>query len=348
MQKQWKVAAVEGGSYTDFTSIFRQMALSLSSDGLLSTDFALQSFIFDEKQNWDRLSEQSKNDCIYFVENGLYNAHWDPEKREEIKSSLTKRIVEKKDIDMLWAFGTIGGLDYADSSLGIPILVITPSSPELAGIIGEGEFSNKKNVHVQKERGRAEAEIMMFHDIFKFKNLGVIVDILPENQLAQHYPTVKQMAHELGVNLIECRGDINGSNEKNNYSEYEKCITELSKSAEAVFLPVGNGSDPENFLQQIEPLIKKRIPTFTQNGIDEVRRGALLSLAENDMQDSGAFEAGVVKKIMSGVAPEAISQYYNPPLTLALNLKTARLIEWKPPFEVLIAVDVIYQDIKAD
>ena len=74
--------------------------------------------------------------------------------------------------------------------------------------------------------------------------------------------------------------------------------------------------------------------------------GALLSLSNNNLEQSGIFEAEVAKKIYQGIAPEKISQYYYAPLSLSLNLQTALLIEWKPSFEVLIAVDQVFQNIK--
>lgn len=345
--KQWKVAVVEGGSYRDFISVFRQMTMRLMSEGYLHTDIYLPGFEFDNKNNWEKLSEQTKSQCISFVKDGLYNADWDEDLRQKIKQDLTARIKEKKDIDMLWAFGTVGGLDYADPSLGIPVMVITPSDPETAGIIGPGEFSDKKNVHVQKELGRTETEIKMFHDIFKIRSLGIITDVRPEQQMAQSIPKIRSLAKDLHINLVECQADCNSSDPKRNYAEFSRCMIQLSEIADAVYLTVGGGTDIDNFYSQIKPLIKNKIPTFTQNGIDDVHAGALLSLAELDMRDSGAFEADVVKKIIHGTPPHKISQYYNTPLTLALNLKTARLIEWKPPFEVLIAVDIIFQDINS-
>ena len=71
-----------------------------------------------------------------------------------------------------------------------------------------------------------------------------------------------------------------------------------------------------------------------------------MALSEDDMAESGQFEANVVLEILEGKKPHEISQYYNSPLTLAINLKTASLLDWKPPFEILVAVDTVFQNIE--
>lgn len=344
--KTYKVAVVEGGSYIDFQRVFKHMVRALQSQKLIQGDLLPLDYLFDKDDNYQKLVQSSKGGCIEFVADGLYNAHWQNPERQKILNDLTHRILNTDDIDMLWAFGTNAGIDFAKGNLDIPVLVITPSDPEEAGIISKGEFSNRKNVHVQKEIDRYSSELHMFKNIFNFKTLGTLIDDEPENQVAQAFDVIKDFAQKNNIDLKVCKGDITTDNADIAHQEYSRCILELSQAnVDAVYLTVSTGANLKGFFKQIKPLIEKKIPTFSQSGIYEVRQGSLMALSEDDMVESGQFEANVVMQILNGKKPEEISQYYNAPLTLAINLKTASLLDWKPPFEILVAVDTVFESI---
>ncbi len=346
--KTLKVATVQAGSYSDFQKVFLQTALALSKDGLIRSDLSplTPDFNFDVGDNYLKFAKSTKGGCFEFLEDGFYDGKWDLKLIKQNTEALKKRIKEKGDVDLVWALGTVAGQDFADPSLNIPVMVMTCTDPENSGIIGPGEFSDKKNIHVQKEVDRYKSELQMFYDIFKFKNLGVIFDDNEENLLGQAYPIVKDLSRQLGFNLKICQGPVIDDDKEKAQLAFSKCAKELAKVSDAVYLPMGNGASDSDLFTQIKPLLDKEIPTFSQTGSKEVEMGVLLSLSNNNLEQSGIFEAEVAKKIYQGIAPEKISQYYYAPLSLSLNLQTALLIEWKPSFEVLIAVDQVFQNIK--
>lgn len=345
--KTLKVATVQAGSYSDFQKVFLQTALALSKDGLIRSDLSplTPDFNFDVGDNYLKFAKSTKGGCFEFLEDGFYDGKWDLKLIKQNTEALKKRIKEKGDVDLVWALGTVAGQDFADPSLNIPVMVMTCTDPENSGIIGPGEFSDKKNIHVQKEVDRYKSELQMFYDIFKFKNLGVIFDDNEENLLGQAYPIVKDLSRQLGFNLKICQGPVIDDNHEKAQLAFSKCAQELAKVSDAVYIPMGNGASESDLFTQIKPLLDNEIPTFSQTGSKEVEMGVLLSLS-NNLEQSGIFEAEVAKKIYQGIAPEKISQYYYAPLSLSLNLQTALLIEWKPSFEVLIAVDQVFQNIK--
>ncbi len=342
-----KVAVYQAGSYIDFQKLIRQTVNALAADGYISLkDGALpDDFTFDAGDSYSQLAQSTQGSCIELLPDGLYNGSWQDDKVQSQADALKQRITQKGDVDMIWALGTLGGQLFADSSLGIPVLVMTASDPESTGIIGPGEFSNKPNVHVQKEIGRTRNELTMFYNIFKFKRLGIIIDDDPENWAGQSLPAIEAVSKELGFTLERCIGPVIDQDVKKAQAAYSKCAADLAERADAVYLSLGSGSSPTRFFWQIKPIIDKKIPTFSQTGGSEVERGALLSLSDMDLAESGAFEAQVIEQIYQGKKPEEISQYYYAPLALNLNLQTARLIEWKPDFEILMAIDQVFQTI---
>ena len=346
--KAYKVAVFQAGSYSDFQKVFRQTTLALQRNGFINGELIDRNFLLDKNNSFQKMAQKTHGGCIEFVEDGFYDGYWDHDKAKDLADTLKNRIKSSNDISMVWALGTVAGQMLTDSSLNVPVLVMTPTDPESSGIIGPGEFSNKKNIHVQKEMNRYESELRLFYNTFKFKNLGVIIDDNPINQPGQAVPIIRKLSQELKFNLIECKGPVIGDNHAKTQSAFSTCALNLAANdaVDAVYVPMGNGASPDNFYYQIKPLIDRKLPIFSQTGENEVQMGALMALSNADLQASGEFEARVIERIVKGEKPEMISQYYYAPLNLCLNLETARLIDFKPSFDLLIGVDLVFDRIK--
>ena len=344
--KAFKVAVFQAGSYGDFQKVFRQTTIALQKKDLIKGPLLDPTFTHDKEGVYERFSKDSQGGCIEFVSDGFYNGLWNSEYTQDLANELKERVKNTQDISMIWALGTVAGQLLADSSLGIPVLVMTPTDPERSGIVGPGEFSDKENVHAQKEVNRYDSELRLFYNIFKFEDLGVIIDSNPDNHAGQAVPVIRNLAHEKRFYLIECQGDIIGDDPKLTQSEFSKCAKYLSSQVDAVYIPMGNGASPTNFYEQIKPLLDHKIPVFSQSGESEVEMGALMALSNSDLQASGEFEANVIEQLVQGKKAHEISEYYYAPLNLCLNLESARLIGYKPDFELLVGVDKVYQTIK--
>lgn len=343
--KNMRIAMIQAGVFGDYIKVFRQMTLSLIQRGLVKKETKVtEDFDFNDKASFLELAQGSKGGCIEFLADGFYDGSWIDEQIDATTRDLKRRIKEQKDVDLVLAFGTTAGVNFADSSLKIPVMVVTPTDAESANIIGPGEFSDKKYIHVQKERDRYRSELLMFYDIFKFKKLGVVIDELPENQLAQAYPIILNVAKLKGFTVIPCMGKVFKDAQEGKIDTLKKCGKELAQSADAVYITVGGGTSNELY-DALKPLYQKGIPTFSQQSDTDVARGVLLSLSDSQMREAGIFEANVLEQIYKGVDPQSISQNYYAPLNLAINMHTARLIGWRPDFEVLVAVDKVFQDV---
>ena len=82
-----------------------------------------------------------------FLPDGFYSADWDTGTRETNRTALLERIRERKDVDMLLAFGTWGGQDFADADIDIPVIVASVTNAVEAGIIPSVEDSARDNPH---------------------------------------------------------------------------------------------------------------------------------------------------------------------------------------------------------
>ncbi|MBQ8708670.1 MAG: hypothetical protein IJ523_11340 [Succinivibrionaceae bacterium] len=341
-----RLAVVQKGSYGEFEEIVRAMLKKLARDGFLNLPSNLPAdFKYDDPKVWQALSEASRNSCIAIIGDGLYSSGWDHENWKWDAARLKNRILMDRDIDLLLGMGLATGMEFADPKLGIAVMIADAASPETAGIIGRGEFSDKPNVHVQKYPKRISMAIRNYHNIFKFKNLGMIVDRNEAVRKMQSVDVVAKVANEENFNFHYCIGDIFDAANPLSRKEFIRCRNELKDKIDALFLPIFNGVPRNGFFDYIAPLLEKNVIVISEGDIEEVRKGALVSLVEADHHDSGFFEADVMERIILGARPEAISQYYNTNLAFCLNLKTAKLLRWKPSFELLMSVEYLFDTI---
>ena len=346
--RQVRVVVAQKGPYKKFKDLMRAFFLKLNHDGLLDlpiSDAVSTSFEYDDPAVWEQLAAASAESCVTLLRDGLYNAEWDSLRWEPMAESLQKRLLEKKDVDVVIGIGVAAGLKFADSKYGIPVMIIDASSPEEANIIGPGEFSDKPNVHVQKYPKRIPMSIKTYYDIFKFKNLGMIADTNIDFRNMQSFNAVLNTAKEVGFNLHYCLGDLNNTDVNIGISEFVRCRDEIIDKVDAVFIATVTPVGTHRFCHYIRPFLDKDLVVISEGKLYEVNKGALISLIEEDFDDCGRFEADVFEKIYYGAKPEEISQYYHTNLVFALNLQTAKMVNWKPSFELLMSVGYLFDTI---
>ncbi len=345
-QKQWRAAIFQFGCTVDYLEDLISILSELQQEGLTLKNNPPKlnsSFVLHSSEQFETLSRDTRTDCLHFVPDGFYCARWNENKLQTDGKALLTR-ARNGDIDLILAFGTPAGLFLKQRELNVPSLVIEARSPETTGLSFQGEFSGVKNFHVTKEPNTYRSELNMFYDIFRFKRLGVVMDKDPLNQVAQGRPFIEQIASERNFKLDYCFTDVFTTNTQNAQENFKSCLIQLAQSADAVYLTEHLGIDQEHYHRQLQPLIEAGLPTLDQSGAIAVARGALLATDSLDSSALGHFEADVIKRVMHGEAPENIGQICHVPKLLFLNIKTARAIGWRPPFDVISSADVIYHN----
>ena len=126
-----------------------------------------------------------------------------------------------------------------------------------------------------------------------------------------------------------------------------KCFHELGKKGvDAIYVTQQNGVNMNSLPELVQILNSYHIPTFSQSTSEEVKMGLLLSISQAGYKYVGQFYAETVAKILNGAQPRQIDQLFEDPPKIAINLKTAEIIGYDPPVDVLGAADEIYQEIE--
>lgn len=340
-----RIAYIEGGYYSDYARILAALAQGLAELGIIVNGNApVPENVERTADIWQWLHDHAGGDTVEFVADGYYSAGWEDAVFAEKRAALMTRLVQTKDIDLVLAFGTKAGQAMAADDHTTPVAVLSVTDAVAAGIIPSPDDSGRDHVFAMVEYNRYYREVVLFHDIFHFKRLGIAYEDTDKGRASAALPQIRKAAVDSGFELVTCAATLFSADPGPAVVNLSVCHEKLVREgADAVYLTVNNGMQPESMARILRPLLAARLPTFSQNGVDEVKRGALLSISQVNFSGQGMFAARALANIIRGESPRSQKQRYEEPLSLALNLRTAMQIGWNPSLAVLAAVDEIFQ-----
>ncbi|MBQ3059902.1 MAG: ABC transporter substrate-binding protein [Desulfovibrio sp.] len=342
----WRVAYVEGGPFTDYQQVLRGLTLGLQQLGLIENGAVPVPENSEEAAGmWAWLAEHAGGTSIHFIRDGFYSANWDAAAGKRNYETLRRRIEEKKDVDLLLSFGTSAGQYFSASNMSVPAIMLSVTNAVEAGISISVKDSGHDNIIAPIEPDRFKRQVMLFHDIFKFKKLGIAYEDSPSGRSSIALGEIERAARDLGIDLLRCNDTFDVDDAHMAAQRLTACHARLAaEGADAVYLTYNRGMQADVLADVLAPLSTRRIPTFSQNGVTDVAHGALLSISQANLEEEGMFGAGIMAAIIKGAKPRSLSPIFESSVSLALNLRMATLVGWNPPLEILAAVDDFYQD----
>ena len=345
--KKWRIGYYEGGEYIDYQVIFGATIKGLMDLGWIEkTDIPPQKGE-QTKDLWNWLSTEVNSRYIEFVRNAHYSANWDDKLRQNVADSLIKRLKKQKDIDLVVAMGTWAGQDLANNKHSTNTLAFSVSDALGAGIIKSNEDSGYDHIHARVDPYRFERQIRTFHDVVGFKKLGVAYEDTVSGRSISGIDRIEKIAKERGFEIVGCftKDDVPDRNIAE--ETCKQCFQTLAQNnAEALYVTLQNGVNSNSIPELVKIVNSRGIPTFSQSGSHEVKWGFLMSLSQASYKYVGEFNAKTIAKVFNGAKPRDIPQIFEEPPKIAINIKTAEIIGYDPPVDVMLAADEIFQQIE--
>ncbi len=343
--KKWRIGYYEGGEYIFYQHNFLAMVNGLIDLGWINKIIIPHQKGEQTKDLWLWLANNAKSKYIQFVKDAHYSSQWEKSEREKVANALINRLNRAKDIDLMITAGTWAGQDLANNKHKTPTLVISTSDSLGAGIIKSIEDSGYDHIHARIDPYRYERQIQIFHDIIGFKKLGMAYENSDRGKTYAALDKVKEVSQELGFETTSCftideNPDVNIAEKS-----LQKCFKYLVKKVDAIYVTKQSGLNAKNLPALVEIANSEGIPTFSQSGAGEVKAGFLLSISSAGFKYVGMFYAKTMAKILNGAKPRQLDQVFEGPPKIAINLKTAQIIGYDPPVDVLGAADEIFQEI---
>ncbi len=345
--KKWRIGYYEGGEYIDYQVIF-----TATIKGLMQLGWIKQTDIPPQKGEqttdlWKWLSTDVKSKYVEFVKDAHYTAKWDDKLRVKTAEKILQRLSTKNDIDLMIAMGTWAGQDLANNRHSTDTLAFSVSDALGAGIIKSNEDSGYDHIHARVDPYRFERQIRTFHDVVGFNKLGVAYEDTVSGRSISGIDRIEKIAKERGFEIIGCytKDDVP---DKNIAEETcKQCFNNLvGKKAEAIYVTLQNGVNSNSIPELVKIVNSKGIPTFSQSGSHVVKWGFLMSLSQASYKYVGEFNAKTIAKVFNGAKPRQIGQIFEEPPKIAINIKTAEIIGYDPPVDVMLAADEIFQQVE--
>jgi ABC-type uncharacterized transport system substrate-binding protein len=298
------------------------------------------------KPVWDYLARHARSDYIQFVSDGYWSSGWDSEKRKQIKEEIIQRLNRNKDIDFMIAMGTWAGQDLANDRHHVPTMAVSVSDPVRSGISASAEDSGLDHLHGRCDPTRYIRQLRLFHRLVGFKTMGVVYENTVEGKTYAAMDDINQVAAERGFAVIACEAPFADVDLKTSTDRIIQCHEELSQKVDAVFVTVHRGLDPKRIHEVVAPLLAHHIPTWSQRGPEEVKKGVLFSISRGGFKAVGRFHAEVMARVFNGEKPRRIPQIFEDPKLITVNTKVAEMIGFKIPDSVTRIADNIYETIE--
>jgi ABC-type uncharacterized transport system substrate-binding protein len=344
---KWRIAYFEGGPYRDYQEIFSETIRGLMNLGWIEKTELPTPKGDSTEALWRWLAKNAKSNYLEFVEDAYYSADWIKETRSKMVAQVMQRLNQNKDIDLLIAMGTVAGQDFANNQHDTPTLVLSSSDALASGIVKSLEDSGFEHIHATLDPNRYERQVRIFHEVVGFNKLGIFHENSVNGRSYAGVNLVEKVAKERGFEIIRCYVlDESTDSVQAREESVLKCFEELAKKVDAIYVTQQLGVNRNTIPQLISMSHRYHIPTFSQAGSFEVKYGFLLSLSQMSYEHVGKFHAQTMAKVFNGAKPNQLSQVFEEPIKLAINLKTAEIIGFYLDARILAATDEFYYEIR--
>ncbi|MBQ9451792.1 MAG: ABC transporter substrate-binding protein [Desulfovibrio sp.] len=335
-----RIICVESGPLIEYNLVLQGVAHKLYYADFLTARPPYINGNVSTRKLWHWLGEHARGN-LQFLQDGFYSAQWNDLARKKVKEAVQQRLDTQHDVDAILALGTRAGQDMATLRTDIPVIVMSCSDAVGAGIVRSVVDSGKDNLVALVSPWRYRRQIEFFHSLFNFRRLGLVYEDTPTGRSVVGLKEIEAAANALGVELLRCHAVLHGNDAEKMATDVELCHKQLvEQHVDAVYVTTSVAMTKKQTQRMLTPLINAEIPTFSQSS-DNVQGGALLSFVDDSVEE-GRNAARLLLAIQDGVLPRALSQMFQSPRLLAVNLHTASLLGWDIPLEVLISVDEFY------
>ncbi|MEA4838562.1 MAG: ABC transporter substrate binding protein [Rhodospirillaceae bacterium] len=264
---------------------------------------------------------------------------------EESRKTYNQRVRDmfaKGGFDILLSFGTEATkIALAENPGRVPIVGVSISDPLAAGLVAGPEDSGVRNFTTALNVSPGSFMVMIFSRITDIKKLGVMYNDSEAGRMYAYVADAREVGREYGFEVLEYP-----------YLSPDETVGEcltgakalVERGATALFIPNLRCVD----LAQSDPaalydfLDSRKIPVFTGDDREQVRRFALAGLLPYDEGAMAAFHVNQIARILSGAVPGDLPMVLPFNFRLLINLEAAQRNGVVFSEETLVTTDEIY------
>ena len=347
--KKWRIGYCESTRFVNYAEHLYALVRGLTALGWLqgTEQLPYTPGQEDTRAMWEWLASHNVGPYMEFAATAYYSYDGTSQPAQKRKTDeITRRLNQKKDIDLMIVMGTVAGKLVANDRHNVPVMVFSTSNAVAAGIVKAVDTSGRDHVWAHMYPNRFKRQIEVFHDTFAFKRLGMVYEDSPAGRALAALNDAEALARERKFKIIRSFVQDNQKDKDRFFNEMLAAYRKLAGEVDAMYMTIYPGSRKFAMLPALmEPFYAKKIPVFTQLK-GEVQFGALMSVADADFMGIGLFGAEAIVTALKSGSTRNLPQRYESTPYIVLNLEAARKIGYRPPFDILLVADRIYRTIE--
>lgn len=290
------------------------------------------------------LVKKDYSDYIEFSLDNYFDFDWDKAKAFNPKF---KRIIDNKGaIDVIISFGTASSTVISSlDNLSTPVYVTAVSDPVASGIIDNVNDSGNDYLTAFTDPGRFERQVRLFHNVVKFKKLGVLYTNTEDGRTYAALTDIQKVAGDLGFEVVGETDLIEADSDPRAPAKYLEALKKLAPRVDAVYLTIQAGLTDESITDIMKIINEHKLPTFSMEQRNYVQRGVLMSISAYEDKSVGKFSTDIVIRLLKGEKAREQNMIFNITPSIAVNLKEAERIGFDIPVDILGSADEVYNDI---
>jgi len=254
-----------------------------------------------------------------------------------VKRAVDRLLADPK-VDLIVVLGAIASNEVCRRrNLSKPVIAPFVIDAELQGLPLKDGSSGVKNLTYIDSFNSLKRDVKTFREIVSFDTLALLVDrlMLEAFPMAREY--IRQLAKEYAMDIRIVAVDTSA----------EPALSVAPPETDAVLVASLVRLSPAEFQRLVSCLIKRRLPSFSFWGRDEVEDGLLASVApKSDFRRLARRVALNVQRILLGEDAGTLKVAFTRGEQLTINMATARAIGTYPPWGVLTEADLLNEEIE--
>ncbi len=339
---KWRIGYYEGGPYFNYRRNLVGFVEGLMDLGWIAPAEVPEAGGPDDNAALWPVLAAFKSDYLEFAPAAFWSAGWNATRRGQVREDCIRRL-QAGEVDFMLAAGTWAGQDLANDRHSVPLTVCAVSNAVRSGIIESPTQSGRDHVHAKCDPNRYVRMARLFFNLFRFQRLGITYEDSPDGLVHAGVQEIEQVSREFGFEVVPCLAPSAGVGQEAAEEAVITCQERLAKQVDAAIIPVHQGVNRRAMSRILAPYIERGIPTFSQQGSEEVKYGVLMgiTLGRGAFRQIGAFHAKVAASAFNEVPVGRLPLVFEDPRGLSLNRETARRIGYAvPPGLDLVAEDV--------
>ena len=350
-EKTIRIGYVEGIQLGSFAQLILKIACFMEEEGSIREGFSEKYADVDYELAYEDgdMAALWEDICDYNVEGGHYQFVREAcFNMEQMAEEELPEIVNRNDVDLMFAMGTVAGEYLRDHETKNNYMVMVAADPIASKIVKSETERYAKNAYALIDNTAYQRQIEAGYKFLHFQKLGIVCEDSKVAYLYSAIDVVRQKAKELGFEMLIENVDEPTDEEAMPayYNKLKKAYRRLIKQGADTIYITFSPIDYENKMQELldDAIIPNHIKTLAQDESLPVRNGVLFGMSQADSEEL-AFHVTrqLARYTQEGVPFDQLDMVCECTPKLFLNYQTAQRIDFELSFENLQLMDTIYR-----